>query len=184
MNSYDALDDLKAIREIMNRTRRTESGEGGWFMILWGIIWLLGFSASQFLPETISGWGWVVLNTTGITLTIWLAIRMGRGNVKSPTWRPIFFWWTSLALFDVLLIWLFDLRAGQDIILLMVLTIALGYVQFGLFSHWMISVIGILIAALAVGAALLIPDYFFVAMGLIGGGLLAGSGLWFVRQRK
>jgi len=81
------------------------------------------------------------------------------------------------------MIWLFGLRDG-DIGLLILLTIALGYFQFGLFTHWIISGIGLFIAVISVGAALLLPGYFGLVMALLGGGVLIVTGLWFVRQGK
>ena len=44
MDQNQAIDDLKAIRQIMDRARRTSGGGGGWFMVLWGIILFIGFS--------------------------------------------------------------------------------------------------------------------------------------------
>jgi hypothetical protein len=184
MDSRDASNDLKIIREIMDRTRRMDAGEGGWFMILWGIIWLLGFSGTQFAPGPAVGWIWLVLNTIGLGITLWLAIRFSRNTVRSSTGRVIFLWWASLLVFDGLVAWLFGFEPGPDVALLIVLTIGLGYVLFGLFAHWMISLVGALIAALAAGATVLMPNYLFLSIAIIGGGLLLGTGVWFVRQGK
>jgi len=178
-----ALDDLKAIRQVMERTRRATGGHGGWFMVLWGAVWFVGFLGNQFLPQEASGWLWLVLDVAGAVGSIWLGVRMGhRGGVRSSIWQPILLWWLVLVAFDGLLVWLFHLDAGPDLALLITLTMALGYVQFGLFTHWAISVIGALIAALAVGAALLLPEYFCLAQAILGGGLLMGSGLWLVHH--
>nr|HID12202.1 hypothetical protein [Anaerolineae bacterium] len=185
MDSDRALDDLKAIRQIMERTRRATGGYGGWIMVLWGVVWFIGFLGTQFLPDEVIGWLWLVLNTIGAAGTVWLGVRMGRrGGVYSPIWRPILLWWLALGVFDVLLVWLFGLGSGLDLALLIILTIALGYFQFGLFTHWVISGIGALIAALSVGAAVLLPEYFYLAMAILGGGLLVESGLWFVRHEE
>ena len=87
-----------------------------------------------------------------------------------------------MVVFVGLVVWLFGLRTTREIALLIVLTVALTYVQVGLFSHWAISVVGVALAALAVGAVVLVPDYFFVAMAFLSGGLLIGSGMWFIRH--
>ena len=63
-----------------------------------------------------------------------------------------------------------------------VLTVALTYVQVGLFSHWAISLVGAALATLTVATELAVPGYFFVMMAFLSGGLLVGSGLWFVRR--
>lgn len=180
-----ALDDLKAIRQIMESTRRATGGYGGWFGVLWGAVWFVGFLGTQFLPNETIAWLWPVLNVIGAAGSIWLGVRMGRhGGVYSPIWRPILIWWLALVVFDVLLVWLFHLYTGRDLTLLIVLTVALSYFQIGLFTHWAICGVGALIAALAVGVALLLPDYLYLAMAFLGGGLLAGSGLWFVHHEN
>jgi hypothetical protein len=182
MDQNQAIDDLKAIRQIMGRARRTSGGGGGWFMVLWGIILFIGFSGAQFLPDAYVGWMWAVLNIFGLVITFWLGMRIGRqSGISSPIWRSILLWWLSLGVFDVLLVWLFRLE-DRDLALLAILTVALGYVLFGLFAHWIISAVGALMAILVVGALLLIPGYFSLAIGVLVGGLLVGSGLWLVRE--
>jgi hypothetical protein len=178
-------DDLKTIRQIMERTRSAAGRGGGRIMILWGATWFVGFLCSQFVPEGPAvGWIWLVLNSVGIGGTIGLALRMPREGVKTPIWQPILLWWTSLFVFDGLVLWIFGVRTGRDLLMLLLLSVALGYVQFGLFTHWVISATGVALAAMTVAAALLVPDYFFLAMGVLGGGTLIGTGLWFTRQER
>ena len=183
MNSDRASDDLKTIRQIMERTRRGGGKTGGWYLILWGAIWFVGFLGTQFLPDETVAWLWPVLNILGAAISVWLGVRMGRrGGVRSTIWQFTLLYWLALLVFDGLLFWLLDLDPGPDLGLLITLTFALGYFQFGLFIHWAISGIGVLIAALAVGAAVLLPDYFCLTLAVLGGGLLMGSGLWLVRS--
>lgn len=183
MDPEQAVDDLKTIRQIMERTRRATEGSGGWFMVLWGIIWFLDFAAAQFLADR-GGWVSVVLNPIGMAITIWLAVRMERQGGTRTVWSLILFWWLSLTVFGVLVALLFHLNTGRDLVLLIALLVALGYVQFGLFTHWVISATGVLIAALTVVAAVLLPGYFFLAVAIAGSGALIGSGLWFVRRGR
>ena len=164
--------------------RRTAGGHGGWYQVLWGAIWFVGFLTNQFLSShIIAGWLWVGLDTIGIAGSVWLTLRtIRRGEVRSTIWRLILAWWLALTVFYGVLYWRFDLDpSGNDPTLLLILTIALGYFMIGLFTSWRISAVGALIAALAVGADVLLPDYFNLAMAFLGGGLLLGSGLWFVR---
>lgn len=183
MDLQQALDDLKTIRQIMERTRQESGREGGWIMVLWGIIWLVGFVASQFLPAFV-GWVWLALNPLGIGITIWLSVRMSRRTAQSGVLRAILIWWVAMFVFDFLIAWLFRLNLSRDLIVLILLTIALGYVQFGLFTDGRISILGALMAALTVGATLLLPTYFYLVMGILGGGLLLAGGLWFLRRKE
>jgi hypothetical protein len=186
MNENQALNDLKAIRQIMDRTRRAAAGDSGWFTAVGGIIWLLGFLGHQFLPEHLVGWTWVVVNTGGMLTIAWLWTRLERqGNVSSPMMRPIMLAWLALGVFDVLFIWLFEMETIYHVPMLILITIALGYAQIGLlFSQWPLCAIGVALVALVVGAFLLAQAYFFLIVALLGGGLMIGTGLWMVRSGK
>ena len=93
--------------------------------------------------------------------------------------------WLALGVFDVLFVWLFELETAYHFPLLILITIALGYVQVGLLSSYApLIIVGVAIAALAVGAFLLVQPYFFLSVALLGGGLLIGTGLWMVRSDK
>ncbi|HHS97035.1 MAG TPA: hypothetical protein ENK08_03925 [Chloroflexi bacterium] len=186
MRPEEVSDDLRIIREVMIRTRRASGGYGGWFMITWGIVWVLGFTATHFLlrqglTQAIN-WTWGVLNGIGAAISIWLGVRAPRRQgMRSTVWRAVLLWWVAVAAFDVLFIWLFRLTA-DEIALLILLSIALSYFLFGLFTHWAISAIGVFLAVLSVAAALLLPAYFNLALAVLGGGVLIASGAWFVRR--
>jgi hypothetical protein len=182
MDPQQAVDDLKTIRQIMERARRESGREGGWIMVLWGAIWLVGFVGSQFLPDPFAGGIWLALNPLGIGITVWLSVRISRRAVQSNVWRTVLLWWFALPIFDGLVLWLFHLDLSRDLIALILLSISLGYFQYGLLTDWRISIIGILIAVLTVGAFLLLPGYFYLVTGILGGGLLLVSGLWFLHR--
>jgi hypothetical protein len=117
---------------------------------------------------------------------IWAGIRLVKnGDIRTTMWKPIFFFWVILAAFAMLLGWLFGVNNSVQIGLLALLVAALGYIQIGaIFQSLHISITGILVAMLAVGAFFLMPDHFLLAMALLGGGLLIGSGLWMIRSRR
>jgi hypothetical protein len=185
MDRNQALDDLKAIRQIMGRTQREAGKPGGWSMVIAGVMCLIGFSATQFLPDGYINWTWAAISIAGTGAMIWIAARSTRrSGVRTPLWWPIFLFWWALAGFDVLLIWLFDVTDGIQIGLVILLTVATGYAQLGLLYHWLITAVGILIGILSIGTFFLAPDYFPLAMGILGGGMLIGSGLRMARPRK
>lgn len=186
MNENKVVDDLKAIRQIIDRTRQVTSGEDGWPSVVGGMIWLVGFLGQQFLPEHLAGWAWVGVNTIGLSVIAWLLIRATRqGGASPPLLRSIMLSWLALAVFDVLFVWLFELETAYHFPLLILITAALGYVQMGLLSsYWPLIIVGVAIAALVVGAFLLVRPYFFLIVALLGGGLLIGTGLWMVRSDK
>ena len=184
MNDKQVLNDLKAIRQIMDRTRQSASGESGWFSVTGGMMWLIGFLGQQFLPEHLTGWVWLIGNTTGVLIIVWLWVRLTRrGQASSPVMRSIMLAWLALGIFVVVFAWLFEVRTIPQILLLVLVATALGVTQIGLlFSYWPFSIAGVGIAAATASAYLLIPDYFFLVAALLGGGLLIGAGLWMVRS--
>ncbi len=186
----EALDDLKAIRQIMERARRTSDGFWGWFLVLWGAIWLVGFLSTGLLAraqrEAVIPWVWAPLNAFGVIGSILLSLQMARrARTKSSTiWWPFMLWWFAMMVFDQLLVWFLPIREGHQIAILIVLTIALGYFQMGLFTHWLLSAIGAFIGALAVLTAVFMPQYVGLAMAVLGGGALIGGGLWALRRAE
>jgi hypothetical protein len=186
MDRNRALDDLSSIRRIMDRTQQSLGGHGGWFVFIAGVMWLVGFTGNQFLPEKYAGWTWAVVNTGGMIAMVWAGIRLKKtSGISTPFWKPIFFYWLVMAVFAVLLGWLFDVKDSNQIGLLALFIAALGYVQIGLFfSSRLIGITGVLIAVLAIGAFFLVPSYFALAMAILGGGLLIGSGMRMIRLGK
>jgi hypothetical protein len=185
MYSNSASDDLKAIRQIMERTSREASGSGGWFMVLWGCIWFFGFLGNQFLPANTAGYVWMGLTAVGTAGSLWIGVRLSRyTRVRSTVWRPITLGFIALFAFVLLIAWLFRLSSTRDISLLIVLTIALCYVLVGLFTHGGSAIVGVILAALTVGAVVLLPNFFFLAMAFLSGGLLIASGLLYVRRKE
>jgi hypothetical protein len=185
MDTEHALDDLKVIRRMMQRTRRAIGRQAGWFGVLWGIIWIVGFVGTHFLPMETAGKLWTVLDLAGGAISIWIGTRMGKrvsGSRTRSVGRRIFGWWLTLILFMLVLVWLLELRTMREIALVIVLLIALSYIQMGLFSDGRLLTIGLLLAALVIGTWLLLPSYFFLIMAFLGGGLLIGSGIWFLRS--
>jgi hypothetical protein len=180
MNDRQVMNDLRAIREIMDRTRQLTSGESGWFSVIGGMMWLVGFLGNQFLLQDVSGWLWLVVNGIGLLLMAWLWVRLTRqGHISSPVMRSIMLSWLALFVFVGLFAWLFGLRTTQEILLVILIATGLGCTQMGLlFFYWPLCIIGVVIATVAVSAFFWIPGYFSLVASLLGGGLLIGSGLW------
>jgi hypothetical protein len=183
MDSIRAADDLRVIRQVMDRTRRAAGRHGGWFGVLWGAIWVVGFLSNQYLPEDTAGWLWMVLDIGGGVASALIGARIARSGVRSPLWARILLFFLALAVFDGLLVWLLGLRGMREVALLITLTVALASVQVGLFTSGPFTTIGLLVAAVAVGAIALVPGYFYLAMAGLGGLLMLG-GLWVVRSER
>ncbi len=186
MNEERALDDIRVIRRMMERTRQALGRESGWFGILWGVIWLVGFLGSYVLSPERSGWLWMVLDILGGVVSAWLGMRIGcsKNGTRSALGLRFLGAFGALILFVVTLVFLLNLSSLREVALVIVLTIALSYILSGLFSDGRLALVGVLIAVAAVGGWVLLFDYFFLIMAFLGGGLLIGSGIWFLRAGK
>jgi len=56
----EAEEALDAIQTMVQKTRQGISSSGAYnFLIVWGFVWLFGFSASHFAPNQIAGYVWM-----------------------------------------------------------------------------------------------------------------------------
>ena len=79
LSPREAEEALTAIQNMMDRTRRAISNTGAYiFLIIWGFVWLFGFSANHFLTGETAGYTWMVLDTLGGVLSVVMSIRLGK----------------------------------------------------------------------------------------------------------
>jgi hypothetical protein len=65
-----AQQSLEQAEEVTRRTRTMIAYHGGDLLfVLWGIIWVVGFTVSQFLPPA-SLWAWGTLVPVGVVVTL------------------------------------------------------------------------------------------------------------------
>lgn len=177
MDQEQAAAEIKVIRTMMTQARRAVNrGGGGWIFFLWGCVWLVGFCAAQFLPPEASGWLWAGLDTLGVVGTVLVIWRHHR-HFSTPFERGLGLSWLAILGHITLLWWLLALDSRQGALLLL-LTMSLAYILLGLFTAPAVSVAGVVVAAITVTAYLLLPGFFFLIVGLFGGGTLILLGLW------
>ena len=178
---------LDAIQGMIKKTQRAVSASGAYqFLIVWGIIWLIGFSGNQFLTEGITGRVWAVLNILGAVLSAIIGIRMGRG-VRNTSVSPIL--GKRIGLFWLLL-WLFCAAAiavnwpveGKQLAMIIILFVMLGWIAMSLLMSMLSAGWGLAITGLALAAYFLIPGYFHICMAILGGGGMITLG-FYIRSR-
>jgi hypothetical protein len=178
---------LDAIQSMVTKTRRAVASSGSYlFLFVWGIIWLIGFTCSQFLTDAIIGKIWAVLNILGAVLSAVIGIRMNRG-VRNVSVSPVLgkriglFWW-MLWLFcgaAIAVIWPPEPKQLAIMIILFVMT---GWIAMSLLLSMMSAWWGLAFAALALVAYFLLPDYFYIIMAILGGGGMVALG-FYIRSR-
>ncbi len=178
----EARSALEAIREIEERTRRSiRLAGGGPILMIWGVVWLLGYVGGHFAENGQQGALWAVLNLAGLVATMVVVSRLSQ-RVRNPIGPRLGLLWMFLMLYGVLWIWIAQpddpTRIG-----FMAATIAMfGYVVLGLWLDTIFLWIGLVVTALSVALYVLMPDAFSLGMGVLGGGALFGSGSYIHRR--
>lgn len=174
----EAQESLAAIEQTRLKTQRGY-GYNGYYMMIWGAVWLIGFLVSQFLQSNaaVVGWTW-----GGLVLVAWissaaLGINQAR-YVRSHIGQQIGFFF--LALFAFALLWFILLvpHNTEQGIMFFVSVIMFGGVVAGILNRNLATVIGSLFATvLAIAGYYLLPGYFYLWEAIFGGLAMLISGL-------
>lgn len=186
VSTTEAEESLAAIQAMMQKTRRAFSSSGAYlFLILWGVIWLLGFLGSQFLALPIAGYVWMILDTLGGILSAVLGIRMGRGvRRSSPTTsgKRIAAFWLLLFFYCIAAVAVSWPADGKQLAMYIILFVMVGWIAMGLLLSFASVWPGLAITALALIGYFLLPGIFYLWMAILGGGGMIVLGLY-IRSR-
>ena len=171
---------------MMTKTRRAISSSGAYvFLIIWGVVWLVGFLCSQFLPQSIGGYAWMIMDMLGGIVSAFVGIRMGRG-VRSPSTtasgKRIGLFWFLLFLYVVAAIGVAWPADGRQIAMFIILFVMVGWIALGLLLSFASVWPGLVITALALIGYFLLPGIFYLWMAVLGGGGMIVLGLY-IRSR-
>ncbi len=182
----EAQEALSAIEGMMQKTRRMISSSGAYkFLVLWGVIWFLGFLNSQLVPSDISRYVWLGLDIVGGVISAIIGIRMNRGvRTASPstTGKRIAFFWLLLFFYcyaAVAISWPVD---AKQLAILIVLFTTIGWVAMGLLLSFASAWWGLGLFALSLIGYFVFPGIFYVWMAILGGGGMIALGLY-IRYR-
>jgi hypothetical protein len=173
----EAEEALAAIQKMSQKTRQSVATSGGYiFLIITGLVWLIGFLATQFLPGEIVPYVWVGVSLLGSALAVVLGNRMGRrvrgASTASYTKRIITFW-LLLIFYAVAVMAVVRPADGKEMTMLIILFIMLGQMAMGLLFSFASTWWALPITALALVGYFLFPDIFYLWMGiLVGGGMI------------
>jgi hypothetical protein len=178
----EAEEALAAIQTIAQKTRHSIASGGTYItLIVTGIVWLVGFLCTQFLPKEIVGLIWAGLSILGTILGLVLGFRMGR-RVRSPmtipTAKRIGLFWLLLVFYGITTIAIARPTDGKQATMFIVLFIMLGQLAMGLLFSFSSVWWALPITALALVGYFLLPDIFYLWMALLGGGGMIVLGLY------
>lgn len=178
----EALTALEAVREIEARTRRAVNlAGGGPILMIWGIVWLLGYLGGAVYPDGRQGLIWAVVNALGLAGTALVVSRLGR-RVHDPIGPRIGLLWFFLVGYGLLWVWLARPEDSHTIGLMAATIAMFGYVVLGLWIDVIFTWIGLAVTALGLIGYFLLPDLFDIWMAVLGGGALFASGAYIHRR--
>jgi len=174
----EAEDALSAIQQVTQKTRRSLANSGAYiFLIVTGVVWMLGFLSTQYLSPTMTTWVWVSASLIGTGVSIVLGRRTGqrvRGPEVAVTAKRAISFWVMLIAFCAAVIAVAQPLDGKQVTLLIILFTMIGQLAMGLLLSFSATWWALPIAALALIGYFLFPSIFYVWMALlVGGGMIA-----------
>jgi hypothetical protein len=181
----EAEEALAAIQAMEQKTRHAISSSGSTItMIVTGIVWLIGFVCTQFLPD-ISPYVWIGLSIFGSVLGAVWGFRLG-SRVRSPamnaTAKRVGLFWLFLVAYCVATIAVVQPTDGKQVTVLIVLFALIGHLSMGLLLSFAAVWWPLPITALVLISYFVLPDLFYLWMGVLGGGGMIALGLY-IRYR-
>jgi hypothetical protein len=174
----EAEEALAAIQKVTQKTRHSVASSGAYiFLVITGIVWLVGFLSTQFLSGVIVTYIWIGMSLLGSAVSIPLGTRMGR-RVRGPsmnasTRRAIIFW-LLLVFYAIATIAIARPTDGKQVTMFIILFIMIGQLSMGLLLSFSSTWWALPITALALAGYFLLPAFFYLWMAvLVGGGMIA-----------
>jgi hypothetical protein len=178
----EAEEALAAIQSMTRKTRHSIAASGAYIsLIITGVVWLVGFMCTQFVPGEILPYIWGGISIAGGSLASFLGIRSSK-RVRIPTAtataKRMGILWLLLAVYclaAIAIAWPLD---GKQLTIFTVLFVMIGWLAMGQLLSFSSIWPGLIIIALVLIGYFLLPGIFYLWMALLGGGGLIFLGLY------
>jgi len=178
----EAEESLAAIQTMAKKTRQSIASGGTYVtLIVTGIVWLVGFTCTQFLSGDIVGYIWTGLAIFGGILgTVW-GFRIGkrfRSPATAATAKRVGLFWVFLIFYGIATIavaWPLD---GKQVTMIILMFALIGHLSMGLLLSFAAVWWPLPITALALLGYFLFPGLFYLWMAILGGGGMIVLGLY------
>jgi len=185
---------LAEVDQIITQTRLAiAQGPSAPILILWGGIWLVADVTTQFYPHALN-WLWLALDGLGIAGTWWFSARARVQVRRTGLWKVGVFWFALLA---YAMLWMYLLlpeawgnighgwRDFEPMYRRMTtyfhLVCMFGYVVFGLWFGRFFLALGLVVTTLILVGYYCGFPYYYIWLGVAGGGSLIVAGA-FIRK--
>jgi len=177
----DAGTALKDVEDVMDRTTRAMGYKAASpHLLLWGIIWILGYGANA-AGLFAANLHWPALVAIGVLTSSLIGARESRQTRGVTDWRPPM----TLAVIAAFVFALFTVlppQSGNQVGTFFPLLVSLAYVILAIWTGGVrIGLVGLLLGGASLYAYHFQPGHFDILMAVIGGGGLLLGGLWLRR---
>ena len=178
----EAEEALADIKRMSQKTRQSISGSGAHiFLIATGIVWLVGFLATQFLTGEIVAYIWTGMSLLGSALAILYGARIGprvRGPSTAASAKRAGIFWLLLVFYGIAVIAIARPTDGKQLTMFIILFIMIGQLSMGLLLSFSSVWWALPITALALVGYFLLPNIFYLWMAILGGGGMIALALY------
>ena len=178
----EAEEVLADIQKVTQKTRQSIASGGTYiFLIITGVVWLVGFLATQFLSGEIVTYVWTGMSLLGTVVSIPLGRRLSgrvRGPAVNASARRGFIFWLLLIFYGMAAIAIAQPTDGKQVTMFIILFIMIGQQAMGLLLSFSATWWALPITALALAGYFLLPDFFYLWMAILGGGGMIALGVY------
>lgn len=176
----EAREALAAIEATTRKMRRMVAYGGmPYYLIIWGLVWVFGFSISHFAANSaMVGWAWLALDLLGLLSTFYVSFRIAR-TINYPQGAMVGWLWIVLLFYAALIVYFAQPRTVEQIGLLFSLFAMLGYVLTGiLFRSRFMAYLGLTVTLFILIGYLFLSGFYYLWMAVLGGGSLVAAGVY------
>ncbi len=184
VSQEEAQASLSAVRDATVRTQRAiASAYANPLLILWGMLWIIAFTAAHFYLSYAFHIFTAMAAVGGVGTAVICLVFHSKGPIQETSgpklgWRIAVFW---ILLCVYIPIWLFLLApfSGLQCNAFICTAAMFAYIVMGLWfdSRFMI-VLGLALTAATLVGFYILRDYYCLWMAFVGGGALLGTGLY------
>lgn len=182
-----ALDDLSYIKQLTSENRKY-AAEVSPYLILWGVIWVIGYGAEALQLYAVLSWLWPVLGGVGFVINLFIIMKQTKSNpfpkVVARQFTVLICCFAYIVLIFVLFIALGLLQLEPSHYgLFIILLVSILYMLFGILLGKEIFLIGLWLGVLAAMTGIWFMPFASYIFCICGGGSLIATGLLLRRWR-
>jgi len=174
----EAAEALSEIERTAGRSQELRGYRiGGPILMLWGVIWIVGYVAMGLLPPQQWGWVWLPLDLIGLAGTIVMSARARGGAKSADGWRNLA-GFLAIGAFAGAVLAIFQSPSPGPYLAFPGLLVGLIYGVIGIWRMTRYAWIGAAVFVATLVGFFCFPMWLAFWMAATGGGALILGGLW------